>query len=607
MARVPVNPSIANRLRIGFALTFALLVAVAIIAVGRLFGLRQDYEDATARSFTLQVAVERQQRAFVAQGAALASAQADPFAARAAFAEARAAGQRATGTARGLSEGLDPAEFLVARSASAEERWTRLIARPTLGGDVPSQALQARLTAAVTNPAEELVAVETQRRVDLDDEVTNDSRNTLLFGAAIVIFGLLAAVLLFRGLVGSMRRPLEQLVGAAGKLAGGDLRARVSVGGPAETAKLGGAFNEMADELQDAYRNVEESRQRLAVTMESLSDGIVTVDERGTVTDANPAAKQMLPWAEVGTPIRELLVGPLPAGRVERLLAGREQEELQLGEGEEILALTASKLGAEEGGTVLSIRNVSERARVERMKDEFVLTASHELRSPLTSVQGFAELMLLEREKLDESQTETVEIILDNSRHLVRLLNDLLDLARSDVGRLTITPVPTEAAGLIEDAVRTLGGRADAKSQRIVCEIDPELPPIRVEPDRIRQVLINLLTNAVEYCEEGATVRVSAARVGEEVELAVSDDGPGIAAKELEHIFDRFTRGDVGNTQRVGGTGLGLAISKSLVEAHGGAINVTSTVGRGSTFRVVLPAIIDAEAPTSAKLLERKP
>jgi signal transduction histidine kinase len=241
------------------------------------------------------------------------------------------------------------------------------------------------------------------------------------------------------------------------------------------------------------------------------------------------------------------------------------------------------------------------------MKDEFVLTASHELRSPLTSVQGFAELLILERDKLDASQAETVEIILDNSRHLVRLLNDLLDLARSDVGRLSINPVPTEVGPLVEDAARTLGGRADTRNERLICEIEPDLPPIRVEPDRIRQVLINLLTNAVEYSGEGATVKIGAARVGSEVELSVTDDGPGIPASELDHIFDRFTRGDVGNTQRVGGTGLGLAISKSLVELHGGAINVTSTVGEGSIFRVVLPAIVESEAPRSGKVLRGTP
>ena len=277
-----------------------------------------------------------------------------------------------------------------------------------------------------------------------------------------------------------MRRPLEELVEASGRLAGGDLDARVKVGGLSETATLGAAFNEMADELQ---------------------------------------------------------------------------------------------------------RRAGERDRLERMKDEFVLTASHELRSPLTSVQGFAELLMLEREKLSPKQAETVEIILDNTRHLVRLLNDLLDLARSDAGRLTIKPVPTEVAPLVEDAVRTMRSQTEARKQVLRRAVERDLPQVSVDRDRIRQVLVNLLTNAHEYCPEGASIRGGCQPIGNSVvELAVIDDGPGIPADQLEHIFDRFTRGDAGLTQRVGGTGLGLAISKSLVELHGGTIGAESVPGEGSTF-----------------------
>ena len=195
-----------------------------------------------------------------------------------------------------------------------------------------------------------------------------------------------------------MRRPLEELVDASGRLAGGDLGARVKVGGLSETAMLGAAFNEMADELQ---------------------------------------------------------------------------------------------------------RRAGERDQLDRMKDEFVLTASHELRSPLTSVQGFAELLMLEREQLSPKQADTVEIILDNTRHLVRLLNDLLDLARSDAGRLTIKPARTSCRPLVADAVKTMRGQTESSRQTLSESVEAGLPPVKADPDRIRQVLVNLLTNAHEYCPNG--------------------------------------------------------------------------------------------------------
>jgi signal transduction histidine kinase len=337
--------------------------------------------------------------------------------------------------------------------------------------------------------ARAVVIEQGRRRAELQDSISGDTRDTALLVAAGLIAGLTGALLLFSGLISSMRRPLEELVDAAGRLASGDRSTRVEVGGLAETATLGAAFNEMARELE--------------------------------------------------------------------LEEGRRDE-------------------------------------LDRLKDEFVLTASHELRSPLTSVQGFAELLMLDKDSLTPRQLETVEIILDNCRHLVRLLNDLLDLARSDAGRLSIRPQPTEVAPLIEDVVRTMRAQTEAASQSLTEQVEPGLPLLNVEPDRIRQILVNLLTNAHEYTPEGASIEVAARAVGAEVEISVSDNGPGIPPDQLERIFERFTRGDAGLTQRVGGTGLGLAISKSLVDLHGGSIRAESTVGQGSTFHVRLPAATGA-------------
>ena len=144
-------------------------------------------------------------------------------------------------------------------------------------------------------------------------------------------------------------------------------------------------------------------------------------------------------------------------------------------------------------------------------------------------------------------------------------------------------------APLIDDAVRTMRAQTESADQTLTQQIAPRLPQLNVEADRIRQVLVNLLTNAHEYSPEGASIEVTARAVGAEVEIAVSDNGPGIPETQLEHIFERFTRGDAGLTQRVGGTGLGLAISKSLVELHGGTIAAESEPGVGSTFRFRMP------------------
>jgi signal transduction histidine kinase len=225
-------------------------------------------------------------------------------------------------------------------------------------------------------------------------------------------------------------------------------------------------------------------------------------------------------------------------------------------------------------------------------------------------VQGFAELLMMDRDSLTKRQVETVEIILDNCRHLVRLLNDLLDLARSDAGRLTIRARPTRLTPLLEDVVRTMRAQTDKSEQTLTERIEPNLPLVEVEPDRIRQILVNLLTNAHEYSPERASIQVTARVADAGVEIDVIDNGPGIPPAQMEHIFERFVRGDAGLTQRVGGTGLGLAISKSLVELHGGTIAVDSEVGRGSTFRLLLPVappgVVEAP-PTGPRAIAEGP
>jgi two-component system, OmpR family, sensor histidine kinase BaeS len=417
-----LSPSLANRLRIGFAIAFAVITAMTVFGVGRLVAQRQDYENSIERSYQIEI-----------------------------------------GARVKLAEGVD------------------------------------------TRAARATILAQERNRSELHNSISGDTRDTVILVGAGLIAGLIGAVLLFAGLITSMRRPLERLVAAAGRLAAGDRSARVEVGGLAETATLGNAFNEMATELE---------------------------------------------------------------------LEAAEREQL------------------------------------DRMKDEFVLTASHELRSPLTSVQGFAELLMMDRDSLTQRQVETVEIILDNCRHLVRLLNDLLDLARSDAGRLVIRPRPTRVGPLIEDVVRSMRARTEASAQILTERTDPNLPLIEAEPDRIRQILVNLVTNAHEYSPERASIQVAARVVDDEMQIDVIDNGPGIPPAQAEHIFERFVRGDAGLTQRVGGTGLGLAISRSLVELHGGTIAVDSEVGRGSTFTVRLPlaapGAIEA-APTGPRALSEGP
>ena len=335
----------------------------------------------------------------------------------------------------------------------------------------------------------------------------------------------------------------------------------------------------MAEELEQAQVRLEAERASLALTIESLGDALVVADTEGIVTAANPRAAELVPTLTRGAAAYGA-DSPLPSP--EEGLAGDVAIEVD----GRSLAATAGQLPSARGaGLVWTIRDVSERARLERMKSDFVATASHELRSPLTSIKGFVEL-LGRSEALGDREREFVDVVLQSTDRLVELVNDLLDVARLEAGRMEIHARLFDLAGLIEEVATLIGPRLEAKDQRLVLDLPPGLPKALADPVRVRQVLVNLISNAHLYTDEGGTITVVADGEGQEIELSVADDGQGMAQDDLEHVFDRFVRRDDAS----GGTGLGLSIVRSLVDLQGGTIEVSSQVGEGTVFTVRLPA-----------------
>ena len=481
------NPSLTARLRIGFLVLFALLLVVSLLGVGRLFQIRVDYENAITRNFQLELESERLRSAFIAEEAAARPPTAHQKPSQAALNQAAASFTAAARRASGLTNGDPALTAKLNKVIASEVAWRKAVGVPLTDGNVPAAGVEQRLTSAVTNAGEAL-AIQTRDARDASrDHARTETRNTTILVAAGLAGALLAALILFSGLINSMRAPLGRLVAGARRLAGGDLRTRVEVGGPVEIATLGRAFNEMANSLE---------------------------------------------------------------------------------------------------------RDARERDRVEQMKDDFVLTVSHELRTPVTVVKGFAEMLTAQRKQLNSRQYEAAEVISESAGQLQKMINDLLDLARSDAGKLRIEAEPTPVRPLAQRIGRQMRPHFEEKSQRFTVSVEKDLPEVEADPVRIGQVLFNLLTNANKYSPDGARIRLSATRVGEEVEFSVTDTGPGLDEDQLEHVFDRFWRAESGETQS-GGTGLGLAIAKSLVELHGGAISATSSPGEGATFRFVLPIAKD--------------
>ena len=252
---------------------------------------------------------------------------------------------------------------------------------------------------------------------------------------------------------------------------------------------------------------------------------------------------------------------------------------------------TASPL-IEDGrvtGMVVAFQDISERRRLEKMKDEFISTVSHELRTPLTSLR--ASLGLLSSgtlEKRPEKQRQMVEMAIVNCDRLVRLVNDILDFDKVEKGRLPLRRVPVEAVELLRRAADIAQMAASNARLRLRIEAVPAL--VTADEDRVLQVLNELVSNAIKFSPPETLIRLSAQPTGEnEVCFGVEDQGQGIAPEKLEHIFNRFQQGDASDSRALGGTGLGLALCRSIVEQHGGRIWAESTPGSGSRFLFTLP------------------
>jgi signal transduction histidine kinase/CHASE3 domain sensor protein len=369
------------------------------------------------------------------------------------------------------------------------------------------------------------------------------------------------------------------------------------------------------DELRERNASLRAARAEGQATIEAASEGIVLVAPDGRVLSANHRFLELfdLPaervvgrdLAAMETFIRGWFADP---SRVLELTAGLAADtERTITADLDVVApvprrlqlFTTPVMGpeGEHLGRLYTLRDVTHEREVERMKSEFVAMVSHELRSPLTSIKGYVDLVLEgEGGPVTDEQREFLGVAIENADRLLALINDLLDIATIEAGHLEVRIEPFDIAAVITQVTRVLDPQRLARRQTLTVTIDEGLPAASGDPQRTAQVLTNLVSNAIKYTPPGGHIEVSARACGDVIEVAVRDDGPGFSEDEAAHAFDRFYRAQNRSTREAGGTGLGLAISRSLVELQHGTIRLESAPGQGSTFTVTLPTASDADA-----------
>jgi two-component system phosphate regulon sensor histidine kinase PhoR len=309
----------------------------------------------------------------------------------------------------------------------------------------------------------------------------------------------------------------------------------------------------------------------------------------------NPALREMLLLA--ASDVGRLLIESVRHAELHELIEQARGEEGTVSDELEIpgikprrVLLHATALAGEQGGVLAVFVDVTDLRRLESLRRDFVANVSHELRTPVTAVRSAAETLRDAALKDPDPRTAErfVDIIVRNSERLQSLIEDLLELSRLESNQFSLKKEKVDVAVMANLVLSLFRERAERKGIRLVAEIAPGLPIVETDQRAVEQVVSNLVDNAVKYCPAGSVVRLRGV-AGDGVTISVEDTGPGIAAKHLPRLFERFYRVDAGRSRDVGGTGLGLSIVKHLVEAMGGEVTVKSSVGEGSTFEVRLP------------------
>jgi two-component system phosphate regulon sensor histidine kinase PhoR len=422
-----------------------------------------------------------------------------------------------------------------------------------------------------------------------------------LLAGGLVALAVAAGIGIF--VAGRVTRPVVEMQAIARDMAQGRFDRRVPVRSTDETGALGRALNAMAIALQEKISALEQERARATAVLDGMVEGVIAVDGHDRIVTMNERARVLfdLPTRGESQPFMEVIRN----GDLHAIVRGSRLAEAGAVSMREVriliprlrtlevkavpLVLTGDEPGV---GVVLVLDDVTALRRLERVRTEFVANVSHELRTPLTAIQGYLETLLGGALEERENARRFLDIAFRHTQRLGRLLDDLTDLSNIELNKVTLVRHPLALDEVVESVLAIVHPKAEARRVAVTSEVTGSLPRVDADHDRLEQILINLVDNAVKYTEAGGrvTVRATASVGGGVVAIEVADTGIGIPPADLPRITERFYRVDKARSRDLGGTGLGLAIVKHLVIAHGGELAIDSTLGEGTTVRFTVPS-----------------
>jgi PAS domain S-box-containing protein len=404
----------------------------------------------------------------------------------------------------------------------------------------------------------------------------------------------------------SVSRNVNKLKIGSARLAGGDFSSQIEVSSHDELGELATAFNKMSASLRSSYLRLALEKERDETLLESMNEGMIALDDKGTIVLINSVATAMFGLDPKATNVsfnenisltsqlgKEVPPEILPTATLQ---TGEIVDDVYTlkddGTHKILVNISASpiKLEGRIAGAILVVRDVTKEKEVDRMKTEFISLASHQLRTPLSAIKWFSEMLLNgDAGELKPEQKDFTKNIADSTDRMVELVNSLLNISRIESGRIIVDPRPTDLKELIGGIVNDLKAKTEERQQTLIISVHSELPKINLDSRLIGQVYLNLLTNAVKYTPKNGEISVTVSKKGDDVISQITDNGYGIPKAQQGRIFEKFFRAENVAKFETDGTGLGLYLIKAVVESSGGKIWFESEEGKGTSFWFTLP------------------
>ena len=416
--------------------------------------------------------------------------------------------------------------------------------------------------------------------------------------SAILFIILLVSVISAALLSYNITKPINRVINVTKRLQNKDYSARINADYSGEIGNLNTSVNALAASLQAHVNEIEESEKQLNSILSNLVSGVVLIDDKGKVDLTNHATERFLSkhTSKIDGKEYTYVFGPLGIDHlietvIEDNVKRHDEAHIYFPE-ERILDVHIAPYysqGWQQRGAIIVLHDITDIRRLEKMRSEFVANVSHELKTPITSVKGFAETLLSGDVPDEATAKQFMQIIYDESERLNRLITDLLELSKIEKQAMPLKISEVNVNEIIENSTQTIS--KFARDKNITLHLPDDKNPVYVEADidRLGQIVLNLVANAVNYTSDNGDIYIDAEERSSTVVLRVRDTGMGIPEEALDRLFERFYRVDKARSRHSGGTGLGLAIVKHLVESHDGKIYVKSVEGAGSTFTVELP------------------